>query len=133
MRPWLGVLVLAFSAAMAAQQAAPVASPQKPTFSTALDVVKLDVSVTGPDHRPLKGLSAADFTLLEDKLPRPLVGFAEVDIPEAPTPTAKWQRDATDDVATNDVSDKRLFVIVVDDHSFGPKLPQPGRGLGGFR
>jgi VWFA-related protein len=96
--------------------------PQNPpTFVGGVDVVKLDVSVYDKDHRPIRGLTAADFTLLEDKLPRPIVGFAEVDIPEPPVPTATWMRDAPDDVATNDVADKRLFLLVIDDHSFNQR------------
>ena len=47
------------------------------------------------------------------------MGLAEVDIPEPPPPTAKWMRDASDDVATNDVAEKRLFLIVIDDSAKG--------------
>src|SRR5262252_3441897 len=80
-----------------------------PKFIGGIDVVKVDISVYDKDHRPMKGLTAADFTVLEDKLPRPVVGLAEVDIPEPSAPTAKWMRDAPADVTTNDVAEKRLF------------------------
>ena len=106
---------------------APARPQNPPTFVAGVDVVKLDVSVYDKDHRPIKGLTAADFTLLEDKQPRPIVGFAEVDLPEPPPPTAKWMRDASDDVATNDVAEKRLFLIVIDDHSFNPRSTQRAR------
>lgn len=127
MRPILiATLGILASVALTPAQAPP--RPQNPpTFIAGVDVVKLDVSVYDKDHRPIKGLTAADFTLLEDKLPRPIVGFAEVDIPEPPAPTAKWMRDASDDVATNDVADKRLFLIIIDDHSFNPR----SKGTGG--
>src|SRR5579871_5921178 len=75
-----------------------------PTFKSGVDVVEWDVSVYDKDHHPLKGLTAADFTLLEDKEPRPLVAFSEVNIPEPP-PTAAWMRDATNDVVNNAVKD----------------------------
>lgn len=93
--------------------------PQNPPqFRGGVDVIELDVSVYDKDHHPIKGLKASDFTLLEDKLPRPLVGFSEVDIPEAPPPPATWMRDAAQDVATNEVKDHRLFLLVIDDASF---------------
>jgi len=102
--------------------AAQVSSQNPPRFRAGVDVVGWDVSVYNKDHHPIKGLKASDFTLLEDKLPRPLVGFSEIDIPDPPPVTATWMRDVTGDVAVNDVADKRLFVIVIDDQSFGKQL-----------
>src|SRR5437016_5112625 len=105
---------IALGAVLAAQE-----RPQNlPKFRSGVDVVELDVSVFDKDHHPIKGLTSADFTLLEDKLPRPLVAFSEVDIPAPSPPTATWMRDAGQDVATNDVKDKRLFLIVFDDASY---------------
>jgi VWFA-related protein len=101
--------------------------PQNPPqFRGGVDVVELDVSVYDKDHHPIKGLKASDFTLLEDKLPRPLVGFSEVDIPEPPPPPATWMRDAAQDVATNEIKDHRLFLLVVDDASFEAPNPRMG-------
>ena len=57
---------LASGALIAAQ--APVQPQNPPKFIGGIDVVKVDVSVYDKDHRPIKGLTAADFTLLEDKL-----------------------------------------------------------------
>jgi len=125
MRP-IFLVALGVSAPLALIAAQTPARPQNPpTFTAGIDLVKLDVSVYDKNHRPIKGLTAADFTVLEDKLPRPIDGFSEIDIPEPPAPTAKWMRDATDDVATNDVADKRLFVIVIDDHSFNKQAKNP--------
>lgn len=128
MRPILAAAIAAVASVVLTAGQAPTRPQNPPTFTAGVDVVKLDVSVYDKDHRPIKGLTAADFTLLEDKLPWPIVGFAEIDIPEQPPPTAKWMRDATDDVATNDVAEKRLFLIVIDDHSFNPR----SRGTGGY-
>jgi VWFA-related protein len=131
MRPILAAAIAALTSVILTAGQAPTRPQNPPTFTGGVDVVKLDVSVYDKDHRPIKGLTAADFTLLEDKLPRPIVGFAEVDIPEPPPPTAKWMRDASADVATNDVAEKRLFLIVIDDLSFGGgggRASVPGRG-----
>ena len=40
--------------------------PQVPTFRTRTDVVSLDVSVLDKDRKPVRGLTQADFTVLED-------------------------------------------------------------------
>jgi VWFA-related protein len=124
MRPILVASVGILASVVLTTAQAPPQPQNPPKFFGAVDAVKLDVSIYDKEHRPIKGLAAADFTLLEDKLPRPIVGFAEIDIPEPPPPAAKWMRDATDDVTTNDVAEKRLFLIVIDDHSFAePTLP----------
>src|SRR4029077_13206601 len=63
------------------------------------------------------GLTASDFTVLEDGKPRPLVGFVPVNLPVAPTraPAAAWVRDVAPDVTTNDVPrEGRLVVIMFD-------------------
>ena len=91
---------------------------QTPQFRAGVDVVHLDVSVYDKAGNPVRGLTAADFTLLEDDKPRPIVAFSAVDIPAAPPPTAAWMRDAPIDVATNDIKDRRLFLIVIDDANY---------------
>ena len=100
-------------------------TPQTPVFRAGVDIVQLDVSVFDQDHRPITGLTTSDFTVLEDGKPRPIFGFAAVDIPDPPEPTALWMRDASTDVATNDVRDRRLVMIVMDDASWGGRL-HPG-------
>jgi VWFA-related protein len=103
-------------------------APQTPpTFRGRVDLVPLDVSVWDQDGQPVRGLTAADFTLLEDNTRRDIVTFSEVDMPEPPPPTAAWIRDAAVDVETNAVTDKRLFMILVDDASFGNLTLFPSR------
>jgi VWFA-related protein len=84
-------------------------------FRTGVDIVRLDVSVLDAHRRPVRGLAAEDFTVLEDGQLRPIVTFAAVDLPDADEPTAGWQRDVASDVATNQASAQRLVVIVMDD------------------
>jgi VWFA-related protein len=96
-----------------------VQKPQVPAFRGRVDLVTLDVSVWDRDHRPVKELPLSDFSLLEDGKPREIVTFSEFDIPDPPPPTAPWMRTVTTDVESNDVTDKRLFLILVDDASFG--------------
>ena len=44
----------------------------QPTFQTGVELVQLDVSVLDDKRQPVRGLSAADFTVLENGVPRPV-------------------------------------------------------------
>ena len=84
---WLAVLVCAPAGS---QQLPPV---QPPTFRTGVDAVQLDVSVLDKERRPVRGLTAADFTVLEDGKPRQIVGFSAVELPPLPAAVARrWHR-----------------------------------------
>ncbi|HVW05164.1 MAG TPA: VWA domain-containing protein, partial [Vicinamibacterales bacterium] len=106
---WLG------SAWLVAQQQ-PATPP--PTFRSNVDVVRLDVSVLDKDRHPVRGLTAADFTIEEDGRERPIVAFAPVELSAAPAATtsmAAWTRDAPRDVVSNeDANTGRLVVIALD-------------------
>jgi VWFA-related protein len=60
-----------------------------------------------------------DFTVLVDDQVQPLVAFSEVEIPVAEVPTADWMRDVAPDVKGNDLTEPRLFVMVLDDALVG--------------
>jgi VWFA-related protein len=92
--------------AMAASQA-PV-----PQFRTRVDLIQIDVTVLDADRRPVRGLTAADFTLIDEGQPQEIRGFAEIHIPDA-TDGPRWIRDASPDVRTAD--DGRVLVFVLDD------------------
>ena len=97
----------------------PAQQPQV-TFQSGVDVVLVDVSVLDKDRRPIRGLTAADFTILEDGKPRDIAAFTAVELPAAPVvgtaaTAASWVRDVPADTATNDVSGEgRLVVIMLD-------------------
>lgn len=86
-----------------------------PTFRSAVDLVTLDVSVLDRNRRPVKGLTAADFTVFEDGRPQLVVAFNAVDLPDVPPPTAPWMRDVAPDVVSNEHEARRIVVIVMDD------------------
>jgi VWFA-related protein len=103
-------------AAVAAQ--APQAPP--PVFRGGVDIVHLDVSVLDRDRRPVRRLTAADFTVLADGHPQPIGAFASIDVPEAhpPAEPAAWVRTVPPDVRTNAIArapEGRLFVLLLDD------------------
>ena len=98
-----------------------LAAPQKPNpqatpvFKSSVDLVQVDVSVLDRGGRPVEGLTAADFTLLENGAAQDIAAFAAVRVPAPETGSAKWLRDVPPDVRTNILGDGRLFALVIDD------------------
>ncbi len=101
--------------------AALVAQSQTPVFRSRIDLRQLDVTVLDKQRRPVRGLTAADFTLTEDGIPQKLEAFSFVDVPDAaPSRSAPvWSRRVGADVETNDTAAARAFVLVVDDGGVG--------------
>ena len=117
-RAGCGLLVLAGSAVLAG--AGLTQTPQdQPTFRTGVDVIQLDVSVLDKDRRPVRGLTAKDFTVLENGKPQRLVTVTAVDAAERDPARSARMRYVSNDVAMNDLADAlgdgRLFAIVFDD------------------
>ena len=123
-RPWWSLFVaagLACGFVAFAQQPPPQTGT--PQFRATTEVVHLDVSVLDTKtRRPVQGLTAADFTILEDGAPQPVVAFSAVDVPAPVAPTAKWMRDVPVDVATNQFDGRRLVTLVMDDATLGGQL-----------
>ena len=90
-----------------------------PIFRSTADVVRVEASVLDKNRRPVRGLTADDFTVLENGRPRPVVAFTSVDLPApAPAPAAAgWVRDAPRDVVDNDGTDAGRLVVIAFDWS----------------
>lgn len=87
-----------------------------PQFRSRVDLVHLDVSVLDQNRRPVRGLGPADFTIEENGRPQQIAVFSSVEIPEPAPPRAAWMREIAPDVRTNEgISDRRLFLILIDD------------------
>src|SRR5688500_1169034 len=99
-------------AALSASQA-PAPTPQ---FRSGVDLVHLDISVLDRNRRPVRGLTPADFTILENGKPQEIAMFKAVDIPDPEPPSAPWIREVAPDVRTNDgIEERRLFLLLLDD------------------
>jgi VWFA-related protein len=89
----------------------------RPTFSSSVDIVSVDVNVLDRNGRPIRDLGAADFTLSVDGRPRKIASaqFISVTAPEpsAEPPPAYY---TTNVGAANG----RLIIIVVDRGSIAP-------------
>jgi VWFA-related protein len=109
--------VCLLTAGSSARQQLPQA--QQPPFRSGVDVVQLDVSVLDKQRRPVPGLAAADFTVLENGTPRDIVAFQAFDIPDKVVSSTEWMRDIAPDVATNRLFVGRLVVVLIDDLAMG--------------
>lgn len=91
--------------------------PQTP-LRVGTDLITVDVSVLDGDRRPVRGLTADDFVVLEDGAARPIVAFSVVDVPTRESDSAMQAssvRDRSRDVVTNDLpAEGRLVVILLD-------------------
>ncbi len=65
----------------AAQPAPPLDTGQPPVFRTQTQLVPLSVTVTDPDQQFVRGLAAADFTILEDGVEQEVRFFEAADVP----------------------------------------------------
>lgn len=110
-------LVVAAGAWLAAQQ--PTPGPAPPSFRADTDVVRLEVSVLDNERRPVRGLTAADFTIREDGRERPVVAFTPVELPpvSSPVPVATWVRESPRDVVGNTGAEEGRLVVVAFDWS----------------
>lgn len=81
------------------QAPAPV---QGPTFRAGTEFVRLDVGVLDKNRRPISGLSASDFVLLEDGKAQPITTFSETRLPGPAAAPASG-------------NDGRIIVILIDD------------------
>ena len=109
---------LALAGGVLATAAQPPQLP-RPTFSSKVDLVSVDVNVIDADGRPVRNLGAADFTLRVDGQLRKIVSALFVSMArsaaEAPaeTPRAEYSTNVTP-------TPGRLIAIVVDRGSISP-------------
>ena len=87
----------------------------RPTFRSGIDVVVLDVTVLDQNRQPVRGLRAADFTVLEDGKPQPIVSLEELSAPEPDGSLVPWMREVAPDVRTNAADDRRIVTLILDD------------------
>jgi len=99
---------------------------EQPRFRTGIEAVVLDVSVLGRDGTPVRGLTAADFTVLEDGRPQAVSTFTPVDLPDVERAAPAWVRDVPRDTTANDEgAEGAVLVILLDDVTMAE--PNPSR------
>src|SRR5262245_44361277 len=99
------LLVVAFAAALPAQ--GPPATPAQPPtdkqqFRGGVELLQLDVAVLDNQRRPVRGLTAEDFTVLDNGVATTIRAFTPIELaPRAQAGEAAWSKDVAPDVVTN--------------------------------
>jgi hypothetical protein len=87
---------------------------QPPIFRSGVDVVQVEVSILDRNRRPVRGLTKQDFHVFENGDSQEIIDVQEIELDTEPAPPV-WAHAAPVDVATNDLADRRLIAIVMDD------------------
>ena len=106
-----GLLALTSAGLLARTQA------DRPQFRAGVELIQLDVAVLDDKRQPVRGLTVADFTVLEDGVPRPIKAFTPIELEAlAPGSAPAWASDVVPDVTTNRIGaqEGRLVVILMD-------------------
>jgi VWFA-related protein len=119
---FVGLFLLVAGVALPAGQSPQPPAPQTPTFRADVEYVEVDALVTDQQGAFVRGLTQADFEVLEDGKPQTIATFSVVDIPVeraerplfAPAPLEP-------DVHSNlRPFDGRVYVMVLDDYHIAP-------------
>ena len=100
-------------------------TPARPTFRAGIDAIPLDVLVLDKNRHPVRGLTQAEFTILENGKPQPIISFGEVDVAGPVTLPAPWMREVASDVVSNEMRNRRLVVLVMDNGNTGVNFGEP--------
>ncbi|MGH9311187.1 MAG: VWA domain-containing protein, partial [Vicinamibacterales bacterium] len=104
---------------MASQSSSQQGPADRPIFRAGVELIQLDVSVLDRDRKPITGLNASDFTILEDGIARPIRAFAPVVLParagSESRPSASPVRDRAKPSTNASGNDEgRLVIILMD-------------------
>jgi VWFA-related protein len=110
-------LVLVVATAAVAMHLHAQAPAPRPVFRGGTDLVHVDVSVLDKKRRPVRRLTAEDFSIFEDGQPRQIQAFTEVYLPDrVRAQDASWGPAVPRDVVTNQIAQEegRLVIILLD-------------------
>ncbi len=128
MRKSLTVLTIFLGGALSSSIAAQLPAP---TFKSNVNAVLMDVRVVDADGNLVRDLTRDDFQVEEDGQPQTISTFELVDIPPDTSEGLTFAGKPIDsDVATNEDSEGRLYMIVLDDLGMHPLRSPTVRALG---
>ena len=113
-RPGVGVAVLLAGLSLSAQTPPPQPPAQQPApvFRGRTDVVPLTVTVVDSKGAPIKDLTAADFTVTENKKAREIVNFFPQELAAGPVPAGEVTTTRVREVGVKPQT-QRTFLIVL--------------------
>lgn len=104
--------------------AGPARPQQAPSFEATREVVRIDVVALDGDGRPVRGLTADDFEIVQKGRKLPITTFEAVVVSPAPptsTPVEATGRSAAVTAPAPAEPDRnRAFVVLIDDVNLGP-------------
>jgi VWFA-related protein len=105
-------------ASIGAQQRAADPQAEQPTFRTGVNLVRVDVSVTGRNEEAVADLQATDFLVTEDDLPQRVETAQFVRLTGQPDGSGRdlTIRDRERGLAEAEKEDVRLFALFLDDY-----------------
>ncbi len=115
---------------LAAPAAGPVPSAvagQQPSFPSQASLVRIDAVVLDKDERPVEGLGASEFELLEDGRPQQIESFEVVVVRGTKTETQNAKDVPIPRPTRRAPSEGALFVIFYDDLHLTPRYTAPAR------
>jgi len=113
-RPAAAVAIVSSFAVILAAQRGAEPQTQQPTFRARADLIQVDAVVVDKDGRPVRGLTKADFQLLDNGKPQEIVALTEYQHERAVIGTDVEPPQV--DVATNSgPTAQRLVLIMLDD------------------
>jgi VWFA-related protein len=88
----------------------------QPAFRGGVELIQLDVSVLDARRRPVTGLNASDFTILDNGVQRPVRAFTPILLPPSRPRHGAAPPAVSSDVVTNQVGEQggRLVIILMD-------------------
>jgi VWFA-related protein len=100
---------------------APASAAQQPTFPAEVELVTVDAAVSDRQGRAIRGLTAADFTVLEDGRPQVISSFEAIEVPTAKARASdaeeKPERPSVSSNALAGTRAGRTFVVVFDNRN----------------
>jgi VWFA-related protein len=120
------LLVIVAGAVCAASLTAQTPSPQQPQFRARTTVIPIDVRVLDRDGRPVRDLTAADFTVLENGRPQKVDYFSSLQLtPAEPDPAGSVRLTTAPVSAALKPQNRRLFLIILG----RGRLQEPSKGV----
>ena len=124
----LGPLLASFVLLIgAAWPATVIAQQEPPTFTSGVELARLDIEVTDSDGRPIRDLRPEEVEVVEDGVRRPVTFLQYVREPAGSYDEAA-RRTVGAAVSTNQGAPRgRLYVLVFDQTHIAPRNEQPAR------
>lgn len=102
----LAAVLLIFLSNLAAQQ---------PAFRAGVDLIEVNVVVTDRSGTPVRGLTAGDFEVLDERRPQTIAAFGEAERSVEPlTPSTFAMLPVPADVRSNVATNRRVYALVLD-------------------